>query len=172
MLTFKVIALAEKVFLIVGSIKCMPNKNICYCAGCRSGDRKWNSMPGVGASEGVDDSVSVEDSLDNGPLGRTTQGGHLPTNEGGGLSSPQGKPSSEDENMLGSNKDGLAADYLFESIGGCNRRRIIICGQHVDVEENEVIGPRILFASCDSLVFANIARHFLPVFRVGVSYDY
>lgn len=67
----------------------MLNKNICYCAGCLSGDRKLNNMSGVGASRKFDDFVLFEDRRDISPLGQTTRGGHLPTNEVGGLPSLQ-----------------------------------------------------------------------------------
>lgn len=83
-LTSKLISHVENVLLIVGSTKCIPNRNVCYCTGCRFRNRKSNSVSGVGASEGVDDSVSVEDRHGNGPLERVTQGDHLPTNEDGG----------------------------------------------------------------------------------------
>jgi len=149
-LTSKLIPHLENILHIIGSTKSIPNKNVCYCTGCRSGNRTSNGMPGVGASEGVDDSVSVEDRRGNGPLGRATRGDHLPTNDGGGSRSPQGEPSSADENVLASNQDGLEADCLFESTVDAAAAGSSSVDNYVDVDGKEVIATKIVFgvASC------------------------
>lgn len=64
---------------------------------------------------------------------------------------------------LGSNKDNLMVNCLFESTVDATAAESSSMDSYVDVEGNEVIATRILFASCDSLISANIARHFLLV---------
>lgn len=60
---------AGNVLHIVGSTRSIPKKNVCYSTDCRSGNMESNGMPGVGASEGVDDFVSVEGRRGNVSLG-------------------------------------------------------------------------------------------------------
>lgn len=108
-LTCKLTSHVQMVLYIVGSTESMSHKNVCFCEGCRSGNMKLNGIPCADGSEGVDNSVSVEDCCGNGPLGGPTRGDHLPTNAGDLFSAGE-------ENALASNDGGLESDCVFESI--------------------------------------------------------
>lgn len=123
-------------------------------------------MPGVGASEGTDDSVSVEGHRGNGSIGRAKRGDRLLTNERGGSRSPQGKPPSADENELITNEDGLEENFLFESAEDAAATGSSSVASYVDVDGKEVITTKIMFASCGSLLSAKTVGDFLSFCRI------